>query len=241
MQIDGTNSRTEDLLVTGVEETKKPLSRAEAILRGEDVKPLSRIEKALKEGGGGSTSNDVTQTSINDSERHRLILSNSGTDNTEVAGVYKNNKLTFNPKASRLFIGYNTLSTGDTSINGSIQLQQKDQVSETSTVLTALTGIASDSPIFDVTLIEDTWDGTNHSLKDAIANAGSSYSEVTGTLVSGSTSITLTDSNITTDSTIDIYSSIWGADPTDVTVANGSITLTFEAQETDMNVKVRVS
>lgn len=53
--MDGTNSRTEELLVSGVEETKKPLSRVEAILRGEDVKPLSRIEKALKEGGGGGS------------------------------------------------------------------------------------------------------------------------------------------------------------------------------------------
>lgn len=192
-------------------------------------------------GDGGSTSNNVTQTSINDSERHRLILSNSGTDNTEVAGVYKNNKLTFDPRTSRVFIGNNSLSTGETSINGSIQLQQKSQNSETSTVLTALTGLTSDSPNFDVTLIEDTWDGTNHSLKDAIANTGSSYSEVTGTLVSGATSITLTDSGITTDSTFDIYTSIWGAEPTDVTVANGSITLTFEAQSTDMNVKVKVS
>ena len=356
MQIDGTNSRTEDLLVTGVEETKKPLSRVEAILRGEDIKPQSRIEKALKEGGGGSTSNDVTQTSINDSERHRLILSNSGTDNTEVAGVYKNNKLTFNPKASRLFIGYNTLSTGDTSINGSIQLQQKDQVSETSTVLTALTGIASDSPIFDVTLIEDTWDGTNHSLKDAIANAGGGseqimfingeayqdkshvtlnktfaeiydfvknsnkiaviivpnlvfsgnnyfmlsnvdnasssfpallsfsyignrveidsvrsqltfkdvklaidstedniarvindsnttplYVEVSGTLLAGETNLRITNGHIKTTSTIDYYTSIFGVNPTNAVVTSGLIVLTFEAQQTDMQVKVRVS
>lgn len=53
--MDGIDSRTEDLLKTGIEETKKPLSRIEAILRGEDIKPLSRIEQALKDYSGGSS------------------------------------------------------------------------------------------------------------------------------------------------------------------------------------------
>lgn len=65
--------------------------------------------------------------------------------------------------------------------------------------------------------------------------------EVTATLYAGQTYVNLQSNAITTDSTFDIYTSIWGAEPTDVTVANGSITLTFEEQETDMNVKVKVS
>ena len=67
------------------------------------------------------------------------------------------------------------------------------------------------------------------------------YIELTGTLTAGATNITLTDSTITTDSTFDFYTSIYGVNPTAVTVSNGSITLTFDAQETDMNVEVRVS
>lgn len=78
-----------------------------------------------------------------------------------------------------------------------------------------------------------------YAIKDA--NNTPAYIDITGILTTGQTSITLQSNLITTDSTFDIYTSIWGAEPTDVTVANGSITLTFEAQETDMNVKARVS
>ena len=82
MQIDGTNSRTEDLLVSGVEETKKPLSRIEAILRGEDIKPQSRIEKALKEGGSGGGGYDTqidTLFSANDYQEN-ITLAHPYTD-----------------------------------------------------------------------------------------------------------------------------------------------------------------
>lgn len=66
------------------------------------------------------------------------------------------------------------------------------------------------------------------------------YIELTGTLKAGATTITLTDSAITTDSKFDFYTSIYGVSPTNVAVASGSITLEFDTQETDMNVEVRV-
>lgn len=66
------------------------------------------------------------------------------------------------------------------------------------------------------------------------------YIKLTGTLTAGTTSITLEDGLITTDSKFDFYTSIYGVSPTNVAVAAGSITLTFDAQETDMNVEVRV-
>lgn len=40
-------SRVEDLLNTGVEEPVIPMSRVEAILRGEKIKPMSRVEEDL--------------------------------------------------------------------------------------------------------------------------------------------------------------------------------------------------
>ena len=40
-------SRVEDLLNTGVEEPVIPMSRIEAILRGETITPMSRIEELL--------------------------------------------------------------------------------------------------------------------------------------------------------------------------------------------------
>lgn len=71
--------------------------------------------------------------------------------------------------------------------------------------------------------------------------ARSTYTEVTGTLVTGATSITLSDASITTTSTIDIYTDVFGIQPTNAVVATGSITLTFLAQASDITVKVRVS
>ena len=68
-----------------------------------------------------------------------------------------------------------------------------------------------------------------------------SYKEVTGTLTAGSTSLTLSDASITSNSTYDIYTNVYGVNPTDVTLENGSITMTFEAQQSDIGVKVRVS
>lgn len=65
--------------------------------------------------------------------------------------------------------------------------------------------------------------------------------EVSGTLFAGSTSIGFLDAAITTSSVIDIYTDKWGVNPESVTVATGSVTLTFEAQASDLGVKVRVS
>ena len=64
---------------------------------------------------------------------------------------------------------------------------------------------------------------------------------VTGTLTAGSTSITLSDASITPTSTIDIYVSVFGIQPTNAVVSTGSITLTVLAQASDISVKVRVS
>lgn len=64
---------------------------------------------------------------------------------------------------------------------------------------------------------------------------------LSGTLAAGETSISFTSEAITTDATFDFYTSIYGVSPvTAPIVTDGSITLEFDAQETDMNVKVRV-
>lgn len=63
---------------------------------------------------------------------------------------------------------------------------------------------------------------------------------LTGTLTSGTTSVTISDTAITTESMIDIYTSVYGVNPTEVTTTNGAITLKFDAQKTDVGVKVKV-
>lgn len=66
------------------------------------------------------------------------------------------------------------------------------------------------------------------------------YTDITGTLTAGSTSITLSSNYITTSSTVDFYTDKFGVNPINVTLSNGSITLTFEAQQSNLGVKVRV-
>ena len=83
--------------------------------------------------------------------------------------------------------------------------------------------------------------GTGISLSGTTINNSQAYTELTGTLNAGSTSLTLSNAVITTSKTFDYYTSIFGVNPTNVTVSSGSMTLTFEAQSSNMNVKVRVS
>lgn len=64
--------------------------------------------------------------------------------------------------------------------------------------------------------------------------------KVTGTLVAGATSITLSDASIETTSWVMPWTSVWGIMPLTVVVATGSVTLTFEEQSSDMTVGVVV-
>ena len=64
--------------------------------------------------------------------------------------------------------------------------------------------------------------------------------DVTGTLTAGSTSITLSDASITTSSTIEVFTDA-DVDYNSISVTTGSVTITFDAQASNMGVKVRVS
>ena len=64
--------------------------------------------------------------------------------------------------------------------------------------------------------------------------------ELTSTLTAGATSLTFTNSKITTNSTVDIYSSVYGVNPKTVTLNTGSIVMTFKAQTSNVSVKVVV-
>lgn len=61
------------------------------------------------------------------------------------------------------------------------------------------------------------------------------------TLTAGNTSVTFTNVAITTTATYDFYTDVFGVNPTAVSVSSGSLTLTFEAQASDLGVKVRIS
>ena len=63
---------------------------------------------------------------------------------------------------------------------------------------------------------------------------------IIGTLSAGQTSLALSNSAITTDSTIDYYVNRFGVSATNIVVTTGKITMTFKAQSSALNVKVIV-
>ena len=97
-----------------------------------------------------------------------------------------------------------------------------------------------------VTEAGDNWDASNmNTMEQRINTAFSTLSacgfvEVTGTLLAGTTTLVLSDASITSTSTLDVFTDVYGVSPTDMVATTGSVTLTFEAQESDLGVKVRV-
>ena len=67
------------------------------------------------------------------------------------------------------------------------------------------------------------------------------FTELTDTLTSGTTSLTISDVAILSTSTIDIYTDVFGIQPTNAVITSGQLVLTFLAQASDITVKVRVS
>lgn len=109
-------------------------------------------------------------------------------------------------------------------------LTKTDGSTELVTVARSEGSVSQEGDAFDASNMNDLESRIEAGFKDAL----------TGTLTAGDTSITISDESITTDSMIDIYTDVYGVNPSEVTVASGSITLTFDAQETDLSVKVRV-
>lgn len=70
---------------------------------------------------------------------------------------------------------------------------------------------------------------------------GGNWTDVEGVLTAGSTTITLYDGSIKLTSVLSFYTSKFGVCPTDVVITTGSVTLTFEEQDSNLSVLVRVS
>lgn len=72
------------------------------------------------------------------------------------------------------------------------------------------------------------------------AREGGDSNITTATLEAGETEITIEDGRLTTNSIVSFYTSIYGVSPDTAVVNNGSVVLTFGAQDTDMVVGVKV-
>ena len=69
---------------------------------------------------------------------------------------------------------------------------------------------------------------------------GAASTIFTETLTAGDTTITIISSQIAVGSMVDIYTDVYGLEPTNVAVTAGQIVLTFDAQGVDIHVKVKV-
>ena len=78
-------------------------------------------------------------------------------------------------------------------------------------------------------------------IKQAIGEKADKYTDVSGTLSAGNTSIELSNDAISSSSTVDIYTEVYGITPETVTVMDGKIVLTFESQDVDISVKARIT
>ena len=85
------------------------------------------------------------------------------------------------------------------------------------------------------------YDSASGKWVNATESGGASWTDLTGTLTAGQTTLTIQNAVITTDSTFDFYTSVFGVCPIDVAVTTGQIVLTFNTQSVDINVKVRVT
>lgn len=99
--------------------------------------------------------------------------------------------------------------------------------------------IAYGTPILDDNVTQGSSNGVKSSgIWRAIQKAANNI--VTGTLTAGQTSITLNSVDITTDSVLDPYTSIYGVNPLTMLAGEGEVTMTFNAQATDITVGVEI-
>lgn len=65
--------------------------------------------------------------------------------------------------------------------------------------------------------------------------------DLTGTLTAGSTTLTIQNEVIDPTKCIEIFTDVYGVNPSNAVVTSGQIVLTFEAQESNLGVKVRIT
>lgn len=65
--------------------------------------------------------------------------------------------------------------------------------------------------------------------------------EITGTLIAGQTTLIFNNAKITTSSTFNVFTDPYGAILNDIIATNGKLILSFEEQQSNVAVKVRIT
>ena len=106
-------------------------------------------------------------------------------------------------------------------------------------MITNSDGTVSFEDVTEYSQVGDSFGGADVNAITAVVNQVG-FTEVFGALTAGETEVVLSDASITEDSTVEPFASVYNVNPSNMVVENGNVTLTFEAMETDVNVKVRV-
>lgn len=82
-------------------------------------------------------------------------------------------------------------------------------------------------------------------INEIAQGGGGSWTDLVGTLTAGSTSITFQNAAINANSTIQVFENVGAFSdliaPTDIVTTTGQVVITFPAQQSDLEVKVRLS
>jgi hypothetical protein len=179
------------------------------------------------------------------------IFALSAVDDTQTPASYVSYKTTMNAMAVRVVADtdFINLKTASKRVEGAINETISNLANDYDNTSTyeagdcVLYGGGLYKCIVAIPTAEE-WDSTHwQAIKAVDVGSGGStpWVDVTGTLVAGQTSITLSNATITTNSTIDYYTNVFGVNPTNVSVVTGAVTLTFDSQASDLGVKVRIT
>jgi len=188
-------------------------------------------------------------------------LTSSDVASVAISGNYNDltNKPTIPTATSDLVNDSGFITSSDIPSNVSAFINDVGYLTSSDVAEVAISGDYDDltnKPTIPAAQIQSDWDQSDNTQVDYIKNKPTipenlsdlvndegfiGFTDLTDTLTAGNTTLTISDAAITTTSTIDIYVSEYGIQPTNAVVATGSITLTFLAQASDLSVKVRVS
>ena len=90
------------------------------------------------------------------------------------------------------------------------------------------------------TTLNTTWSSTkiNNTINAAVSDL--TFIELTGTLYSGQNTFTWLDSRIESDMWVLPFTSVYGLNPKTVTCVDGSLTMTFDIQDNDITIGLRL-
>ena len=216
-----------------------PITRKEKIIAGEDLTPITREEWFLKNYGGGGGGGETQIMFIRGTKNNANTSATLNKTFSEIYDFVKDGNKTavvvisgFPTNGDNYYLLDKRVDGNSKSLEFMFVGAQLGTSNYTSWLSLDITGVK-------LSIAESAENATITDLsKSVVINTPKTLS---GTLAAGATTLTLSDAFITTTRMIDVYTDVYGVNPTDITVATGSITLTFEAQQSAVNVKVRVS